>query len=163
MSASSLSAVDALHSPYLQTSFAPHIIPLSDTPVEDLFEGYGSSSQPPSASTLRNITENIRSQVLNTVKPRGELCERLMRELSSKRKERVERARQREMEERAAEERKKNTAVTPKKRGREDETRPPAVGAHGVARQDGTDGHAGKLPCPSVTRHSIGHRKDGRT
>ena len=69
-----------------------------------------------------------------------------MRELSHKRKERVERTRQREMEERANEERKKNLAVTPKKRGREDDnnTRPPAVGAHGVARQDGTDGHTGK-------------------
>jgi transcriptional adapter 3 len=95
---------------------------------------------------LRIITENIRSNLLNTIKPRGEVCERLMRELSHKKKERVERARQREMEEQAAAaaERKKNLTVTPKKRGREDETRPPAVGAHGVARQDGGDSHTGK-------------------
>ena len=146
MSASSLSAVDApMHSPYLTTSFAAHAIPLSDSPVEDLFEGHGSSANPPSASTLRNIHENIRTQVLNTVKPRGEICERLMRELSHKRKERMERTRQREMDERAAEERKKNTAITPKKRGRDDDnTRPPAVGAHGVARQDGADNHGGE-------------------
>lgn len=144
LSASSLSAIDAVHSPYLQTSFTAHAFPLSDTPVEDLFEGHGSSSSPPSAGTLRNITENIRSQILNAVKPRGGLCERLMRELSHKRKERTERTRQREMEERAAEERKKTLAVTPKKRGREDETRPLAVGAHGVARQNGTDAHTGK-------------------
>lgn len=85
--------------------------------------------------------------MLNTVKPRGELCERLMRELSNKRKERVERSRQREVEGRALEERKKNPpAVTPKKRGREEENanaRPMAVGAHGVAKQDGTVTHNG--------------------
>jgi transcriptional adapter 3 len=142
MSASSLSAIDTVHSPYLQTSFNAHHV-LSDSPVEDLFEGNGSLSNPPSATTLRLVTENIRTQLLDTIKPRGEVCERLMRELSQKRKERIERTRLREMEERAAEERKKNLTVTPKKRAREDETRPLAVGAHGVARQDGVDVHTG--------------------
>lgn len=143
MSASSLSAIEPAHSPYLQTSLGAHHV-LSDSPVEDLFEGNGSSSNPPSASALRSITEHVRSNLLSTIKPRGEICERLMRELSHKRKERTERNRQRELEERAADERKKNLAVTPKKRGRDEESRPLAVGAHGVARQDGVDVHTGE-------------------
>jgi hypothetical protein len=81
-----------------------------------------------------------------------------MRELSSKRKERVERTRQRELEERVQEESKKNPpAVTPKKRAREDDNaRPMAVGAHGVAKQDGTDNHNGmSLSCHLGWCHNV--------
>jgi len=71
-----------------------------------------------------------------------------MRELARKRKERIEAEREREERERMDEDRRKRDTkkVIGKKRDREeieDETRPPAVGARGVARQDGVDVHQG--------------------
>jgi transcriptional adapter 3 len=154
LSTSSVSAtVEASHGPYLQTPLSSATI-LSNTPVHDFFEGSSSSSNPPSASTLRNVLESVKSQLLNTIKPREETCDRLMRELSSKKKERLERVRQRERDqqeiaEREAEERKVKpkpvtVTVTPSKREREDE-QPLAIGAHRIARQDGvSDVHTGK-------------------
>jgi transcriptional adapter 3 len=157
VSASSVSAIlDTPHSPYLQTSLNQYNN-LSNSPVDDIFDGSSSSSNPPSASTLRTITESVKTQLLNTIKPRGDICDRLMRELSSKRKERTERTRLRELAEREAEERKKLLSVTPKKRGREEE-RPLAVGAHGLARQDGVDVHTGELrPSLCVTKGKAWH------
>jgi hypothetical protein len=134
--------------PYLQTSLSQHAT-LSNTPVDDIFDGSSSSNNPPSAITLRAITESVRTQLLNTIKPRSEICDRLMRELSSKTKDRAERTRLREIEnaEREAEERRKAiVSVTPKKRAH-DEDRPLAVGAHGLARQDGGETHTGTWIC----------------
>lgn len=76
-----------------------------------------------------------------------------MRELARKRKERIEAEREREERERVEEERKRREVktVTGKRKEREDadeETRPPAVGAHGLARQDGVDVHM-EPPPPS--------------
>jgi transcriptional adapter 3 len=148
LSSSSVSAaatIEPTHTPFLQTPLSGSIV-LSDTPIDDLFDGSSVSSNPPSAGTLRNITDSVKSQLLNTIKPREEICDRLMRELHSKKKERVERNRQREQQEiaeREAEERRQKLKVTPKKREREEE-RPLAVGAHGIARQDGvSDVHTG--------------------
>ncbi|KAF2435940.1 hypothetical protein EJ08DRAFT_604117 [Tothia fuscella] len=143
LSSSSVSAANTIeptHAPYLQTPLSGSVV-LSDTPIDDIFDGSSSSSNPPSANTLRAITESVKSQLLNTIKPRGEICDRMMRELHSKKKERVERNRQREQHEiaeREAEERRQKLKVTPKKREREEE-RPLAVGAHGIARQDGAN------------------------
>lgn len=70
-----------------------------------------------------------------------------MRELARKRKERIEAEREEKERERLEEGRKKREVkkMVPKKREREeeDETRPPAVGAHGLARQDGVGVHTG--------------------
>jgi transcriptional adapter 3 len=153
LSTSSVSAtIEASHGPYLQTPLSSATI-LSNTPVDDFFDGSSSSSNPPSASTLRSVLESVKSQLLSTIKPREETCDRLMRELSSKKKERVERSRQRERDqqeiaEREAEERRqksKPVAITPVKRKPDDEEPPLAVGAHRVARQDGaSDVHTGR-------------------
>lgn len=144
-SASAAATIEPTHSPFLHTPLSGSVV-LSDSPIDDIFDGSSVSSHPPSATTLRTITESVRSQLLNTIKPRGETCDRLMRELHSKKKERVERNRQREQQEiveREAEERRQKLKVTPKKRERE-EDRPLAVGAHGIARQDGAgDVHTG--------------------
>jgi transcriptional adapter 3 len=148
MSRSSVSRdAEPILSPYLQTSLSQHAT-LSNTPVDDIFDGSTSSSNPPSAMTLRAITESVKTQLLNTIKPRSEICDRLMRELSSKRKERAERTRQREIEmaeQEAANARRKEVvvAVAPKKRSHDGESRPLAVGAHGLAKQDGGDTHTG--------------------
>lgn len=76
-----------------------------------------------------------------------------MRELSSKKKERTERTRQRDIEmaeQEAANARRKEVivAVTPKKRSHDGESRPLAVGAHGLARQDGGDTQTGTTDIP---------------
>lgn len=148
MSRSSVSRdADPILSPYLQTSLSQHAT-LSNTPVDDIFDGSSGSSNPPSAATLRAITESVKTQLLNTIKPRSEICDRLMRELSGKRKERTERTRQREIEmaeKEAANARRKDpiVAITPKKRSHDGEARPLAVGAHGIARQDGGDTQTG--------------------
>jgi transcriptional adapter 3 len=155
LSASSVSAtIEASHMPYLQTPLSSATI-LSNTPVDDFFDGSSSTSSPPSASTLRNVLESVKLQLLSTIKPRGEVCDRLLRELASKKKERVERTRQREQqaiaEQEAEERRQKLKPITPKKRERE-EDRPLAVGAHGIARQDGvSDVHTGKSICIPLT------------
>lgn len=71
-----------------------------------------------------------------------------MRGLARKRKERIEAERERDEMQRMEEEKQKREVkkLTGKKREREeeDETRPPAVGAHGLARQDGVDVHMGR-------------------
>jgi hypothetical protein len=130
-------------SPYLHTNLTLSTS-LSDTAVEDILNGGGTSSNPPSASTLRAIAELVKTQLLNVAQARGETCEKLIRELAVKKKERAERDRQREAEREAEERRRKLKKATPKKRDRE-EDRPLAVGAHGLARQDGVDVHKGTV------------------
>lgn len=148
MSTSSVSRdAEPMLSPYLQTSLSQHAT-LSNTPVDDIFDGSSSSSNPPSAITLRAITESVRTQLLNTIKPRSEICDRLMRELSTKTKDRTERTRLRDIEmaeQEAANARRKEVivSVTPKKRSHDGDSRPLAVGAHGLARQDGGDNQTG--------------------
>lgn len=83
---------------------------------------------------------------------RSDVCDKGMRELSKKRKERVEEDRAREEEREREDERKrrevKKAAAAAKREWERDEvddnSRPPTVGAHGLARQDGVDAHAHK-------------------
>jgi transcriptional adapter 3 len=86
---------------------------------------------------------------LNIARLRDEACDRMIRELALRKKERVERDRRRDLEQakRDADERRMQQlkkASTPKKREREEE-RPLAIGAHGVARQDGRDGSGSRM------------------
>ena len=88
-----------------------------------------------------------------------------MRELSRKRKDRIEEDRAREERERDEErkkkdkERQKAAQALAKKKDEKDNTtmdqasRPPAVGAHGLARQDGASTHKG-LASSSFSRLS---------
>lgn len=73
----------------------------------------------------------------DVAKERSDRCDKGMRELSRKRKELFELAHQQELEEaRAEEERKEEMRKAQKKENAE--ARPLAVGAHGVAKQDGS-------------------------
>jgi hypothetical protein len=144
-------------SPYLQTSLShpPNLSTrLSDSPVADIFDHSSSPTNIPSAGALNTIAENIRTQLLSVARLRDEACDRMIRELALRKKERMERERIQDLEQakRDADERRLQLkkATTPKKREREEE-RPLAVGAHGVARQDGRDGsgsHQGKQLIP---------------
>lgn len=81
----------------------------------------------------------MKGNILRIVRSRDEACDQMMRELATRKKERVERDRQREIEEAAKlheEERRKQLKKTSTPKEKE---RPLAVGAHGVARQDGRD------------------------
>jgi transcriptional adapter 3 len=143
--------MDRSISPYLQTSLVhPSNLAtkLSDSPVADIFDGSSSAFNIPSAGTLNAISESIRTQLLSIARLRDEACDRMIRELALRKKERVERDRIRDLEQakREADERRLQLkkATTTKKRDREEE-RPLAVGAHGVARQDGMDGSASRM------------------
>jgi len=103
--------------------------------MEDLFDRSSSGSAIPTASVLGSMLENVKQQLVSVIKTRGEASDRLMRELAQKRKDRVDQSREKERAEKAAEERRKIKEI------KEKEERPLAIGAHGVARQDGVDLH----------------------
>src|SRR6266702_3295891 len=133
---------------YLRTSMAHLSTPL-DMTVEEILDRGGSVSNIPSVRSLSDMRETIQNKFLSHIRRRGEVSDRVLRELSKRRKERVEQERveqereKRERADREAEERKHKLKKV-KKRDPEEE-RPLAVGAHGVARQDGVDLHKGKF------------------
>jgi len=142
-------------SAYLRTPLSSLLVP-PNVSIEGLIEKHSSNvSNPPAASSLNSLHDGIVSQVLGHVGARGQACDRAMRELARKRKDRVEAEREKEERERMDEERRKRDTkkIIGKKRDREeaeDETRPPAVGARGVARQDGIDVHQGIFAIPKA-------------
>ncbi|KAJ9646319.1 Transcriptional regulator [Coniosporium tulheliwenetii] len=146
-------------STYIQTPFTHFSIPLDST-VEAIFERSGNSKDIPGAASLQAAHEAVKTQLLAHVKERGELCHRVMRELSKKRKERIEQEREKERTDREAEEGRVKLKKEKRKRETQEE-RPPAVGAHGLARQDGVDVHKGTPRCPvnqgpsDMNRYSI--------
>jgi hypothetical protein len=136
-------------SPYLHTSLnapAARATKLSGSAVGDVFDTYASSATTataagiPTASALNAIFDSIKGNILNIVQARDEACDQMMRELASRKKERIERDRLRDLEnaKREAEERRQQLKKTGTPKEKE---RPLAVGAHSVAKQDGTDRH----------------------
>lgn len=91
------------------------------------------------------MQEDIKNDVLEPIRKRGETLDRLIREHSKKRKERAEQDRERDRMTRDAEERRHKLKKIKKHDNNADE-RPLAVGAHEVARQDGVDVHKGLNP-----------------
>ncbi|KAK5144590.1 hypothetical protein LTR04_001516, partial [Oleoguttula sp. CCFEE 6159] len=127
-------------SSYLHTSLAQLLVP-TNTTLEGMIDRHGNATNTPSASSLNTMEESLRTNILAHVKARGDICDRGMRELAKRRKERMEIERERDLDrerlERESEEKraKMKKAKSSLKREREEE-RPMAVGAHGVARQD---------------------------
>jgi len=146
-----LSAPPVGDSDYLRTPLSALIVE-SHRSIEGLIEKHSATTtngNPPSAASLNSLHDGIVSEVLADVTARGLACDKAMRELSRKRKERIEAERERDERERMDEERRKrdNKKLIGKKRDREeadDKTRPPAVGARGLAPQDGVDVHMGE-------------------
>lgn len=134
---STTSAVELPHNPYIQTPIN-QASAVSDTQTEDIINTSGAQATPPGAKDLKAIADSVAKMLLDPIRQRGDRSNELIRELRVKEKEREQRERIREQEAREAEERRiKTKKVTPKKREREEEHRPPAIGAHGLARQDG--------------------------
>jgi transcriptional adapter 3 len=145
--------MDTTRNPYIQTPI--NLTPtISDNQTEEIINTRGAQQTPPAASDLKAMTDNIAKLLLEPIRTRGDRSNELIRELRVKEKEREQRDRIREQEAREAEERRiKMKKATPKKREREEEHRPLAIGAHGLARQDGADMKGVQSPnLPLVSR-----------
>lgn len=121
--------------------------------TEDASASAEDAAEIPTARHVHAILQSVQQRLFNPTKLLGEVCDRGMRELACRRKERAEQERERERErehaELEAEERKMKIRKIMKKKEKEDD-RPLAVGAHGVARQDGIDLHHG-IVVPRLT------------
>jgi transcriptional adapter 3 len=124
--------------PYLHTAQSSLLVP-PNLSIDALMDKHTpNSASPPSASSLHALHDSIHSLVLSNVRSRSDVCDRSMRELSRKKKLRADQQLDRERQQQEAEQRKR--ARVSKKN---DAPRPPAVGAHGLARQDGGQPHEG--------------------
>src|ERR1700759_3080309 len=90
-------------SPYLTTSLTHpplRATKLSNSPITDIFDDHSPSPHTgiPSASSLTAIADGVKSGLLSVIKDRDEACDQTMRELASRKKERMERDRMRELE-----------------------------------------------------------------
>lgn len=131
------------------------------TNLEKVLGSDGGLAHVPSSVRLNLMQDEIKNDVLSPVRSRGEVLDRVMRELSKKRKERAEQERDRERVHRETEERRHKLKKHSKKQDPAAEERPLAVGAHEVARQDGVDAHKGKScrprcrPAPTFTSRTL--------
>lgn len=118
-----------------------------DVTIEDILDRSGGNSQStqpvPSGALLISMREAIESKVLGNVQKRCDVSNSALRELQGLKKNRPSHEREKDRTDKDAEERKHKLKKI-KKPTAEDE-RPLAVGAHGVARQDGVDVHKGKV------------------
>ena len=160
----------ARETPYLKTSTAALIS--SDPSIEALIDKSNASTSkagdPPSSRDLAALVDKIGNSVNKFMSKRGEVCDRSMRQLVQRRKERAQVEREQEAArveaerakiKREEEERRKEKKNAGKKRSHDDmeideeddtsdkkEKRDslPNVGAHGLARQDGVGVHQGE-------------------
>lgn len=111
-----------------------------DLSINSLFDE-PSTNNLPSAGSLDSLRENILDSILAHVNVRGQTCDRAMRELAKFRKQRLGAEREAEERKRMDDERRKRQSDLASSAKRERDAgldhRPPAVGAHGVAKQDG--------------------------
>lgn len=146
--------------PFLEVPLSQLMIPTNLT-YDDILERHGLTSGIPDAKSLDSLATDLRT-LAQLAENRRQVCDKGMRELSKKRKERLEQEREMELEERALEERheqlrkeaaikaedaasKERKAAAKIKKGKDGsstssrESRPLNFGAHGLARQDGFD------------------------
>ena len=134
--------IDAGTTAYLRTPLNHLLVP-SNATLEDILDRGGNSNTIPSATALNTMLQNVKTRVFNPTRMRGEVCDRGMRELARRRKERIEQELEKERERTEQEASRKVKTKRSQSRKDKDADRPLAVGAHGVARQDGGAGGAG--------------------
>lgn len=157
----------AAETPYLHTSTAALIS--SEPSIEALIDKTSASGSkpgdPPVARDLHGLHDKIRDSVNRFMTKRGEVCDRSMRQLVQRRKERAQIEREQEAARAEAErakikreedDKRKEKKTASKKRNHEEmdvdeDAEPktkkeslPDVGAHGLARQDGVGVNQGK-------------------
>ena len=135
---------------YLEIPLGSLMTP-SNITYDDILERHGGTGPIPDTKHLEVLVNDLKT-LSELAETRGQACDSGMRELSSRRKERVEEEREREQASREAEEkeslkraaeddddRKGEKVKRRKERSSVREDRPLAHGAHGLARQDGLD------------------------
>lgn len=157
----------ATETPYLHTSTAALIS--AEPSIEALIDKTNASGSkpgdPPVARDLHGLHDKIRDSVNRFMTKRGEVCDRSMRQLVQRRKERAQIEREQEAARAEAErakikreedDKRKEKKTASKKRNHDEmdvdedaETKTkkeslPDVGAHGLARQDGVGVNQGK-------------------
>lgn len=101
----------------------------------------------PTATALNEMADRVKNEYLPHLRHINQACDKGMRQLAERRKEHAHLERERAGRE--SEERRHKLKKTNKK-GDKSEERPLAVGAHGVARQDGVDVHKGLFEFSSI-------------
>ncbi|KAI9842771.1 MAG: Transcriptional regulator [Sclerophora amabilis] len=149
---------------YLETPLAQLMVPANIT-YDDILERHGSGSGIPDPKHLDTLATDLRT-LAQLAEARCEVCDAGMRNLSRRRKLRLEEDREKERKDREdddrkeqlrkeaaaraedeeARERKVGKARSRKERSKVRESRPLAHGAHGVARQDGLDTEMKDVP-----------------
>jgi transcriptional adapter 3 len=104
------------------------------TTVEEILEAGGTNGTIPSGSTLLKMRDQVEKMVLKNIETRCTQAEAALRTLHGLRKNRGPRERKDDKDE----DRKHKLKKVGKKHD-EDSKHPPAVGAHGLARQDGVE------------------------
>ena len=138
---------------YLETDLGKIVVP-PDVTYEHLLNQHGGGQGIPDPSSLNQMVDNLKMLVALAAQ-RAAACDGGMRELSKRRKQRVEDEQRLEQEHRDKEDKAKlkrvaeeeeargrksvKTKKVKKERSTVREERPLAVGAHGLARQDGLD------------------------
>lgn len=119
-----------------------------DVTLEEILDrGGGNAQQVPSAAALISMREAIEGKVLANVQKRTDVSNAALRELQSLKKNRASHDRDKERTPNKDPDHHKHKLKKVGKRAPEEE-RPLAVGAHGVARQDGVDLHKGEFYYP---------------
>lgn len=124
-----------------------------DVTIEDILDKPGGSQsiQPvPSSALLISMRESIENKVLANVQRRCDVSNSALRELQALKKNRPSHDRDKDRAADKDAEERKHKLKKMKKAAAEDE-RPLAVGAHGVARQDGVNVHKGESRLPYIT------------
>jgi len=119
--------------------------------IEEILDRGGANQQVPSGASLISMRESIESKVLANVQKRCDVSNAALRELQGlKKNNRPSHDREKERAPRDSEDHKHKV----KKHGKRapDDERPLAVGAHGVARQDGVDLHKGECLLLSLSQ-----------
>ncbi|KAI9682264.1 MAG: Transcriptional regulator [Caeruleum heppii] len=162
---------------FLELPLSQLMVP-SNINYDDILERHGSASGIPDPKHLETLAADLRT-LASLAEARGQLCDTGMRELSKRRKERLEDEREKERQDREAEA--KQDALKREAAAREEETerelsrgknrkakeqlkaRPLTHGAHGLARQDGLDTEM-RVPQPDhlVSVMAGKRRKGGR-
>lgn len=111
-------------------------MPPTNMSYGDLLEHHCRGASPPASVTLKRILEALKicSDVANE---RCENHDRGMRETLKRRKELLEFVREQEIEEKRAEEEKQEELRQAALNKQKEDSRPPAIGAHSLAPQDG--------------------------
>jgi len=105
---------------------------------DDILEQHAGGSSPPGVATLRKIMENLK-QRSELVKASSDECDKGLRQMSKRRKELLETIREQELADREEEDARREKHKRLKLRKEQVDDRPLAVGAHALARQDGSE------------------------